>query len=232
MPIIARQPRTALREIRMAKTADKPNGKSLAVIAPVSNGAQEIIGYEQPYQAIVTIEGTAPILFHAYNVESVKEKAGAAKGSKAKKSDDVESYVYRSPQGYLGIPGLMFCASIAHAARRVQDPSSPRKSMRDLALAVIIPDDEIALFEPKVKDWDFTDIRRVVVQRAAVPRERPAMRAGWRITFRLSVNAPEYVSPAMLRSLITKAGKFSGLGDFRPSFGRYDIVRFETSEIV
>lgn len=215
----------------MTKTAERLNGKATA-IAPVSNGAQEIIGYEQPYSAKVTIEGTAPILFHGYNVESVKEKAGAAKGSKAKKSDDVESYVYRTDDGRLGIPGLMFCAAVAHAGRRVQDPSSPRKSMLDLCKAAIIPLDDVAPMQPDTEAWDYLDVRRVVVQRNAVPRERPAMRTGWRITFNLLVNAPEYINPMMLRGLITKAGKFSGLGDFRPTFGRFDIVGFETSEIV
>jgi hypothetical protein len=214
----------------MPKTTERSNGKATA-IAPVSNGAQEIIGYEQPYSAQVTIEGTAPILFHGYNVESVQEKAAAAKGSKAKKSDDVESYVYRTDDGRLGIPGLMFCAAIAHAGRRVQDPSSPRKSMLDLCKAAIIPLDDVASLQPDTEAWDYLDVRRVVVQRNAVPRERPAMRAGWRITFNLLVNAPEYINPMMLRGLITKVGKFSGLGDFRPTFGRFDIVGFETSEI-
>lgn len=214
----------------MATISKEKNGRATA-IAPVSNGAQEIIGYEQPYSALVTIEGTAPILFHGYNVESVKEKAGAAKGSKAKKSDDVESYVYRTDDGRLGIPGLMFCAAVAHAGRRVQDPSSPRKSMLDLCKAAIIPLDDVAPLQPDTEAWDYLDVRRVVVQRNAVPRERPAMRTGWRITFNLLVNAPEYINPMMLRGLITKAGKFSGLGDFRPTFGRFDIVNFETSEI-
>lgn len=215
----------------MSRTIDKPNGKSATALAPVSNGAAEVIGYEQPYEATVTIEGTAPILFHGYNVESVKEKAAAAKGSKGKKTDDVESYVYRLEDRRLGIPGLMFCAALADAGRRVQDPSSPRKSMRDLCKAAIIPLDDIAPLQPDTKEWDYLDVRRVVVQRNAVPRERPAMRAGWRITFRLLINAPEYINPAMLRLLINRAGKFNGLGDFRPTFGRFDIVGFETSEI-
>ena len=103
--------------------------------------------------------------------------------------------------------------------------------MLDLCKAAIIPIDDIAPLQPDTDAWDYLDVRRVVVQRNAVPRERPAMRTGWRITFNLLVNAPEYINPAMLRSLITRAGKFSGLGDFRPTFGRFDIVAFETSEI-
>lgn len=215
----------------MSKTAEKSKNGHATALAPVSNGAAEVIGYEQPYEATVTIEGTAPILFHGYNVESVKEKAAAAKGSKGKKSDDVESYVYRLEDRRLGIPGLMFCAAIADAGRRVQDPSSPRKSMRDLCKAAIIPLDDVAPLQPDTDAWDYLDVRRVVVQRNAVPRERPAMRAGWRVTFRLLINAPEYLAPPMVRLLIAKAGKFNGLGDFRPTFGRFDLVHFEASEV-
>ena len=44
-----------------------------------------------PYRVEVTIEGVAAILFHRWSVESVEAKSAAAKGSKAKKTDDVES---------------------------------------------------------------------------------------------------------------------------------------------
>jgi len=215
----------------MATLAPKrPNGKAVAV-APVSNAAADFIGMEQPYTASVTVEGTAALLFHAYNVESVAEKAGAAKGSKAKKTDDLESYVYRTPEGLLGIPGLNFCASLALAAKFVQDPRSPRKSALDLVKASVVPLGDIAALEPATATWDSIDIRRVVVQRSAISRQRPCMRAGWRVTFQLLITAPEYVTVPFLRSLVQRAGKFTGLGDFRPSFGRFDVVRFDVSEV-
>src|SRR5579862_8980726 len=112
--------------------------KTLDRIVPPSNGATTFIEMTAPYVAKVTIEGTAALLFHAWNNESVEAKSKAAKNSRAKKTDDVESYVYRTPGGLLGLPGANFHASLVEAARYLQDPRSSRKSGRDLAKAALI----------------------------------------------------------------------------------------------
>lgn len=74
-------------------------------IEPVSNDAESVIEFNQPYVALVSVLGTAPFLFHRWSVEGVDAKSKSAKGSKAKKSDDLESYVYRNLTGDLCIPG-------------------------------------------------------------------------------------------------------------------------------
>lgn len=71
----------------------------------VTNGAHECLEVSVPYRAEVTIRGDADLLFHRWNCEAVEAKAKAAKGSAAKKTDDVESYVYRNREGELCIPG-------------------------------------------------------------------------------------------------------------------------------
>jgi hypothetical protein len=61
----------------------------------ISNGANDDINVSVPYVLNVRIIGVSPILFHAWSNESVAEKAAAQKGSKQKKTDNLESYVYR-----------------------------------------------------------------------------------------------------------------------------------------
>lgn len=202
--------------------------KKTAAIEPVSNAAATFVDLGEPYVARVTVQGSAPILFHSYNVESVAEKGKSAKGSTAKKTDDIESYVYRVSEDdrRLGIPGANFCAALAIAAKSMQDPRSPRKSMMDLVKAAVIPLDDVATFEPDVTEWDYIDTRRVVVQRAAVPRQRPAMNKGWMITFSVAIQAPEYITTDVLQQLVQRAGMFQGLGDFRPTYGRFNIIGF------
>ena len=56
------------------------------------------------------------------------EKAKAAKNSKAKKTDNLETYVYRCDNGNLGIPGEYLRGSVINAAKYRQDPRSPRAS--------------------------------------------------------------------------------------------------------
>jgi hypothetical protein len=41
------------------------------------------------------------------------------------------------------------------------------------------------------------------------------------------VNLPEYINPQLLNSTIQAAGKLIGLADFRPSYGRFNVVGFE-----
>ncbi|MGE9244407.1 hypothetical protein, partial [Escherichia coli] len=84
------------------------------------------------------VEGSSDFLFHRWNAEAVDEKAAAAKNSKAKKTDDVESYVYRTEDGDLAIPGEYLRGSIIHAAKFRQDPRSPRKSAMDLFKAAVV----------------------------------------------------------------------------------------------
>jgi hypothetical protein len=40
-------------------------------------------------------------------------------------------------------------------------------------------------------------------------------------------NLPEYVTPQLLNQTIAAAGKLVGVGDFRPSYGRFSVVAFE-----
>jgi hypothetical protein len=175
----------------------------------------------------VGIQGAAPLLFHAWNCEAVEGKAAAAKGSKAKKTDDLESYVYRDPDGYLGIPGVNLVAAIVESGRSMPDPRSPRKSARDLCRAGVQSLTILAPFEPLTRDWDYEDRQRVTVQRAGVTRVRPAMREGWRCSFEVLVTTPEYLNPMLLQHLIGNAGRLVGVCDFRPTYGRFNVTSFE-----
>lgn len=193
-----------------------------------TNGAKEIIEFSEPYIATVKLQGVADILFHRWNCESVDAKAGAAKGSKAKKTDDIESYVYRmdaeDEKSNLGIPGEYLRMAIIGAAKYRQDPRSPRKSAMDLFKAAIVP--LTVLSDLGTNEWDYLDRRRVVIQRNGVNRTRPAMKAGWEAEFDLLVNLPEYVSPPLLNEVIGAAGRLIGLADFRPTYGRFQVINF------
>jgi hypothetical protein len=207
-------------------TATLTNGRNAIVTAieEVSNDAEAFIN--PPYRVSVTIKGTAPILFHRWSCEAVAEKAAAAKGSEAKKTDNVESYVYRIKESnHLGIPGEYVRQACIGAAKYRQDPRSPRKSMMDLTEAILICETHLA--DLGTAQWDYLDQRRVVVQRSGVTRQRPAMEEGWEASFEFCVLMPQYLPANDLLSLLNQAGMLVGVGDFRPSYGRFQVVRFE-----
>lgn len=201
----------------------KKNEK-VANINNVSNDGAADIAHGEPYIVEVSLSGTAPMLFHRWSCDAVEEKAKAAKGSKSKKSDNVESYVYRNDDKELCLPGEYVRQAIIHAAKFRQDPRSPRKSAMDLYKAGVVSLTELCSLG--VTEWDYLDRRRVVIQRSAVTRERPAMRAGWTATCQLQVLLPEYIDADSLSDVLTNAGRLVGVGDFRPTFGRFRIEKF------
>jgi hypothetical protein len=202
------------------------NGKTATAVGPeATNGGLETLELSAPYVVDVKIEGTADILFHRWNCEAVAEKAAAAKGSKAKKTDNIESYVYRDDDNQLCLPGEYLRQAIIHAAKFRQDPRSPRKSAMDLYKAGII---SLTILAPLGKDaWDYEHKCRVTVQRNGVTRVRPAMMAGWCCSIQLMVNIPAYIRPQDLHDVLTNAGRLVGVGDFRPTYGRFLVKSFD-----
>jgi hypothetical protein len=206
------------------------NGTSVIVLDDVTNGGELIIADKRPVVYKVGIVGTADILFHAWNVEAIAEKAAAAKGSRAKKEDDVESFLYRTEDGFLGIPGVHLTASMREAGRYMQDPRSPRKSAMDMVKSGVVPLDTVApIFQDgkPLTEPDYLHRARVVVQRNGVTRTRPGVRKGYTCEFRIMITIPEYLSLPIITSLLSDAGRLSGLADFRPTYGRFAVTRLE-----
>ena len=206
----------------MAKTV------KVAVLHPVGNGGEKAIAAEEPYIVALAIEGSAPLLFHRWDNEAIEEKAKARKNSKAKKEDNIESYVYRNETGEICVPGEYLRQAIIHAAKFRQDPRSPRKSAMDLFKAGVASLTELASLGSA--EWDYLDKRRVTVQRSGITRVRPAMTKGWKAEFEFQVLLPEYIDTALFHDVLTQAGRLIGVGDFRPTYGRFMVTDFKVCE--
>ena len=196
------------------------------MVSDPTNGAEEFIAMSQPYVAQIMLQGSCDMIYHRYNCEAQIAKQSALKNSKAKTTDDLETYVDRDDAGELCMPGSYVRGAVVNAARFKQDPRSPRKSASDLTKAGVIVLTQLASFGQK--DWDYEDMRRAVVQRAAINRVRPALKQGWKVTVDVLVATPEYISPEWLHDVVSMAGRLVGVGDHRPTYGRFFIAAFET----
>lgn len=201
---------------------------NLKVVGEVTDGGNATIEMSLPYAIDVTVEGSADLLFHRWNCESVEAKSKAAKNSAAKKTDDIESYVWRNNDGELCIPGEYFRQSIIHAAKFKQDPRSPRKSAMDLFKAGVVALTPLASLG--TKDWDYLDTRRVTVQRNGINRTRPAMKVGWSVDVQFQILTPEYIDLVLFQDVLNIAGRLIGVGDFRPTYGRFMITKYNVTE--
>lgn len=197
------------------------NGQSLEVLSNVENASKP----EVPYIVNIEVIGSCPILFHRWSNEGVAQKAAAKKGSKEKKSDNIESYVYRDTDGHVCLPGEYLRMAMVYAAKFKQDPRSPRKSAFDLFKAGIVPLTELAKINGGTENWDFIDQRRVLVQRNGITRMRPGFLKGWSAEVDILVNTPQYIDYQLFSEVLSDAGRLIGLADFRPTYGRFDVAK-------
>lgn len=193
-----------------------------------NNDAQFTIDMQKPYVATVVIEGVSDIIFHRWSNENVEATGNGPKGSKIKKTDNVEAYVYRCEDETIAIPSSYLRGSIVNASKFHQDPRSPRKSMMDLCKAALVVLTPLASLGKTT--WDYLDRRRCVVQRNAITRSRPAFKQGWRAEFDILVNLPEYIDPQKLNTLVQQAGRLVGLADMRPTYGRFNVIGFSVHQ--
>lgn len=208
------------------QVATKTNGSKLQTITVGKQKAPQIGGFnlptDEPWGAEFTIKGISSMIFHRFNAEEGDGPAGR-KGTN--KTDNPEDYVYRCEDNSIGLPAEYVRQAMIGAAKYRKDPRSPRASAMGLFKAAVILTPEIASLG--CDDWDYLDRRGAVIQRSRIKRVRPAFEAGWEATFRSEVLLPEYVTPALLMDVLADAGRLVGLGEMRPAFGRFAVVRFE-----
>jgi len=198
-------------------------------VSEPTNGAKNMIDFSIPYTVSFKIQGVADLLFHRWDSDSIAEKAASKKGSKAKKTDDIESYLYRNDAGLICLPGEYVRQSVRYAAKFAQDPRSPRKSAMDLFSAGVVSLTPLSPIGPEPKQtYDYEHRARVVIQRNGVTRTRPAFKAGWEASFDFLINLPEYIQPAFFHEILINAGRLIGVADFRPSYGRFQVTEYKT----
>lgn len=196
--------------------------------AEVSDGGEFVISATNPYTISFSLMGASDLLFHRWNCEAVEAKSKAAKNSKGKKSDNIESYVWRNEENMLCIPGEYVRQSVIMAAKYKQDPRSPRKSAMDLFKAGVVS--LITLASLGVENWDYLDTKRVTIQRQGINRIRPAMKIGWKADMVFTILTPEYIDEHLFYDVLAMAGRLIGIGDFRPTYGRFNVTQYKILE--
>lgn len=198
--------------------------QSIASVHTLGSPSNEGV-FHFPFTVAVQLQGISDLLFCRFSPDAVLSKASLPKGSRGKKEDDIEAFLYRNEQGEISLPGEYVRQSVIHASKYWQDPRNPRKSAMDLVKAGVVCLTPLASLG--IKEPDYLDRRRVVVQRNAVVRVRPAICKGWTCEMLFQVMLPEYITPEFFHELLLQAGRLIGVGDFRPTFGRYTVIKYE-----
>lgn len=189
-----------------------------------SNDGEDSLLATAPYRISFIIRGSADLLFHRWSNEDVAAKATAKRGSAVKKTDNLEAYVWRDDDGMVCLPGTYVHKALIEAGRFMQDPRSSRpKQACDLFKAAFLP---VTLLYPLGPTWEIEDKRRMVVNRSGITRTSPGFKAGWEASFDFDMVLPEYVSETMFHEALSLAGRVIGLAQYRPTYGRFQVIKF------
>lgn len=190
------------------------------------------------YTVSVKVHGVSPLMQHRFPVPSLAEMSKGSTRSTGAKDYTLEwkGYFYQTTGGMIFQPATHFEAAMVKSAANFKITGKRGKTYKDLFRAtVFVTPEEIpfGLAVPDVLDTDgdkplYLDMRPVVVNRARVIRIRPTFSPGWELEFGIEV-IDDQIAPELVQDVLVLAGKTVGIGDFRPRFGRFSVVRFETN---
>lgn len=188
------------------------------------------------YTVSVKVKGTAPLMQHRY---PMPELATMSKGGKkvtgsVDYTDEWKQYFYSTSDGELYQPAAHFEGALIKAAAAFKVQGKRGLTYKDLFKSAVFVTPEFILHNMKVPDKLDTDadkplyldMRPVVVQRARVVRLRPTFCPGWELEFQIEV-LDDQINSELVQDVLTHAGKVVGIGDYRPRFGRWSVVKFE-----
>jgi hypothetical protein len=172
----------------------------------------------------VKIIGTKPLLMHAPT--GLGDKPRLRRGEHLEPNVEAESYLYKDPEGKIVIPSVNVKACIREAGRNY------RISCRRTTIAAMIKagiDIKPFPYIPLIHNGWVVDIRPVVVQRSRILRARPRF-DNWGLEFQIINNDPTIIHMDTLKRILEDAGKYYGLGDFRPEFGTFRVEEFKLAK--
>lgn len=167
----------------------------------------------------IKIRGTAPLIMHKFNGE---QKQIANRSKKIYIPEDEAKEGLYIDKGGIYAPSSWIEGTLINSAK---DFKKNKKSLAPYVKAgVLISQDKI---RGNLNDKNYEiDARPVVVQRARIIRYRPLFR-DWELEFDAIIIDTEYLDHHLLKELLDYAGKFKGIGDSRPKYGRFEVTGFE-----
>lgn len=171
------------------------------------------------------IEGLAPILFNRMLEDELKSPGGAkARITQEARIKEANSRVYRTAAGWLYLPGWNFKQCLLQGCKK-SGLKVGRSSLATYLAACVFPDKELHFGreEPDFmhEHWG----RKPPRTGGACIILRPALNAGWILTFGLNV-MDDRRTPEEIRRSLDEAGLLVGIGGWRPEYGRFIVIEW------
>ena len=167
----------------------------------------------------ISVEGVAPLLMNKF----VEAKQGES--NRGKKiyvpEEEAEKKAYRTIDKKLYLPNTHFKASMVKAGTEIK--VSGRKTYKEFVKSgIFIDEQEIVLDQQEYEIFACP----VVIGKARVMSWRPMFKK-WSCSFTIELADEEWLNPTVIKQILESAGKYKGVGDFRPEFGRFKVTKFK-----
>jgi len=155
-------------------------------------------------------------LMHAFqgNAEPSKKK-----GRNPTIEEDCEASLYRQPDRTIYVPSIQPWASMRNAAKNFK--LRGRQSFWALINSALrIEPDEIPIEPQTFKPF----MAGVVINNSRIWKARP-MFENWSLKMKLVIG-DERLTESTIKDILVEAGQTSGIGDWRPRFGTFEVASF------
>jgi len=172
----------------------------------------------------VTVKGVAPLLQHKMSLGQEAQLASKTKKSVGQgKGDNPEDYLYVL-NGKVVQPTEHFVQGIIKQLSNYKIQGKGKKTYKELGKGSmgIVP--EYAVH--KIQDW-VVDSRTVVIPatKGRAVRLRPKFE-NWELDFTIELFNDD-MPIEVIKSALDDMGRESGIGDYRPRFGRFIVTSFD-----
>lgn len=172
----------------------------------------------------VKIRGTSDYLQHRRNPED--ESDSTKKKNVVDYSKDADKALYLDEKIGVYIPSKQISKAMFEAGKNFIVKGLVNYSKIVDSTVQVIPD-KISIGK-KTYDYKHEEFGRIPPKTgSSVLISRPAFKKGWEAEFTMQVIDKDRLPIKVLKEIVEFAGKFVGIGDWRPHFGRFEVVEFK-----
>ena len=173
-------------------------------------------------KAKVKIKGIAPLLMNRFAMEKPEDTKAKRRDEQYDVKEEAEKALYKDDKIGCYAPSVWIEASLREAGKEFKSAKGRGTQKATILSSVFIDPEKIPLNK---KTYDELDVRPVVIQRNRVVKGRPKFNS-WELEFTINFNE-DRIKKDTLKQILEEAGVSKGIGDYRPKFGRFEVVKFE-----
>ena len=167
----------------------------------------------------VTIKGIKPLLQHSTFAMTLP-KNKKIKSSEHDPAEDAALCLYLDEDKKRCVPFMHILSAMRRAATNLKKGGSGKKTLKDFVFSGLQVSPELIILDHQEY---VVDIQIVKVGTARVPRARPLFKV-WGINFKIVIVDEQTWDAGTVRQVLEEAGKYQGIGDFRPLYGTFEVV--------